>query len=142
LTASLAPAWFSFSARFSAGSETANAGAGLAATPLETPPSESESARRSASLVKTSKVKIQVVSAGLPLAGARVFMSRMKDNRVQELGLTAADGVLESRIPREFFGESVTIFQECCAPRSFAVKFNSKSETKSNKVNFTQARES
>jgi hypothetical protein len=129
LTARLAPAWFSFSARFASGSETANAGAGLASTPLETPPSESESARRSASLVKTSKVKIQVVSAGLPLAGARVFMSRMKDNRVQELGLTAADGVLESRIPREFFGESVTIFQECCAPKSFAVKFNSKSET-------------
>ncbi|NBW82713.1 hypothetical protein EBR21_13260, partial [bacterium] len=128
LTASLAPAWFSFSRETSPDKETAESGSGLASTSLETQPSEQESGRRSESLVKTSKVKILVTNSGQPLAGARVFMSRMKDNRVQELGLTAVDGVLESKIPREFFGESVTIFQECCAPRTFAVKFPSKSD--------------
>lgn len=68
-------------------------------------------------------VKLEVSSDGRPLAGAKIFMSRMRDRRVRELGTTNSDGVLDSKVSKAFFGETVTVFHSCCSPKSFAANF-------------------
>ncbi|MFZ9520309.1 MAG: hypothetical protein ACO3A4_07520 [Silvanigrellaceae bacterium] len=122
------PSWLSFPDELLGQSALPNVDKEIATMPLEAVPSNEESGRRIATVFKTGKVKIQVMSAGEPISGATLYMSRMKDNRVHELGMTGSDGILESKYPKEFFGESVTVFQECCAPRSFPVKFSAKVE--------------
>lgn len=73
--------------------------------------------------------KVIASHEGKGLPAARLFMSRLRDNRVRELGETAADGSFETRLPREFIGESLTVFHPCCAPKSFSVNLNGQSGT-------------
>jgi hypothetical protein len=74
------------------------------------------------SALDRSLVRVEILSAGKPLEGAVVYMSRLRDNRVRELGRTAADGSLKLKVPSEFWGETVTVFHSCCAPRTFPSK--------------------
>lgn len=66
--------------------------------------------------------RIEAILDGKALEGALVFMSRLKDNKVRELGVTRADGTLNVKIPSEFWGETVTVFHDCCSPRTFPAK--------------------
>jgi hypothetical protein len=79
-------------------------------------------------------VRIEVTENGRPLSGARLYMTRLRDNRVREIGLTSADGSLDTRVPKEFFGETITAFHSCCAPRSVSAKLNGQSETQTLKM--------
>ncbi len=67
-------------------------------------------------------VRIEALFEGKPLERALVFMSRIRDNRVRELGETRSDGSLQVKIPSDFWGETVTIFHDCCAPRTFPAR--------------------
>ena len=96
-----------------------------------------ESSATSSSLIKNSIVRIEVSQDGRPLVGASVYMSRARDNRVRELGKTSAAGLVDSRTSLEFFGETITVFHECCAPKSFAAKFNKQKDLESIKVDLT-----
>lgn len=82
---------------------------------------ESSSSSVGTALVRMA-VRVEVLLAGKPLDGAQVYMSRLRDNRVRELGRTSSDGSLEVRLPHEFWGETVTVFHACCAPRTFSAK--------------------
>jgi hypothetical protein len=73
-------------------------------------------------VIQRSQAKIIVSNEGRRIAGARVFMSRLKDNRVLDLGQTSSDGVLDVRIPKGFWGENLIVFHSCCSPKSLAVK--------------------
>lgn len=67
-------------------------------------------------------LKISARLEGRPLEGARIYMSRLRDSRVRDLGVTDEHGRLESKIPREFWGESLAVFHSCCAPKSFPIQ--------------------
>lgn len=83
---------------------------------------------KSSEPMKRNVFRLNVTHEGKALAGARVFMSRLRDNRTRELGSTLSDGVIESKIPREFLGESITVFHNCCAPKTFPVNFVGQTE--------------
>jgi hypothetical protein len=96
---------------------------------LKAAPSQSVGAEPSNSVSPNTMLnrfvlKVVANHEGKSLPAAKIFMSRLRDNRVRELGDTAADGTFETRIPREFIGESLTVFHPCCAPKSFAVNLN------------------
>jgi len=78
----------------------------------------------SGGLAVDKPLRIETFFEGKPLQGAVVYTSRLKDNRVRELGETRADGSLQAKIPAEFWGETVTVFHDCCAPRSFPAKLS------------------
>lgn len=72
-------------------------------------------------------VRVDVVLSGKPLEGALVYMSRLKDNRVRELGRTKSDGVVLAKSTSEFWGETVTVFHSCCAPKTISGKLTKQS---------------
>lgn len=67
-------------------------------------------------------VRVEIYLDGKPLEGALIYMSRIKDNRVRELGVTSADGLLLVKITPQFWGETVTIFHPCCSPKTISAK--------------------
>ena len=81
----------------------------------------SQSAKRNETLSKGT-IRIEASESGKPLQGALVYLSRLKDNRVRELGQTSSDGSLVVKVSPEFWGEAVTVFHPCCAPRTQSAK--------------------
>lgn len=77
---------------------------------------------RNENALSREPIRIEVSLAGRPLEGALVFMSRLKDNRVRELGRSSSEGVLLVKSSPDFWGETVTVFHDCCAPRTLPAK--------------------
>lgn len=77
---------------------------------------------RNGSALSSGPIRIEISLAGRPVEGALVFMSRLKDNRVRELGRSSSEGVLLVKSSPEFWGETVTVFHDCCAPRTLPAK--------------------
>jgi hypothetical protein len=96
----------------------------LKAAPMQNVVAEPSSSVSPNALLNRFVLKVVASHEGKVLPAARLFMSRLRDSRVRELGETAADGTFETRIPREFIGESLTVFHPCCAPKSFAVNLS------------------
>lgn len=78
--------------------------------------------------LKRSLFRIVVTLEEKPLGDARVYMSRLKDNRIRELGISQSDGSIESKIPLEFLGESLTVFHSCCAPKTFPINISKRKD--------------
>lgn len=72
--------------------------------------------------VSRKGVTVAVFNDGMPLSGARVYMSRQKDSRVISVGRTSSNGVVATRVLPQFLGERFTVVHECCAPKSFSAR--------------------
>lgn len=84
--------------------------------------SEKSVVGRNGSSLSKDPIRIEISLGGKPLEGALVFMSRLKDSRVRDLGRSSSDGVLLVKNSPEFWGETVTVFHDCCAPRTLPAK--------------------